>query len=45
MTGRRQLIRAFWEQAFDGRDLDLLDAITALGFVRQFGVQLGASDR
>ena len=26
-------VRAFWEQGFNGRDLDLIDAITAPGFV------------
>jgi SnoaL-like polyketide cyclase len=26
-------VRAFWEQAFNGRDLDLVGAITAPGFV------------
>ena len=26
-------VRAFWEQAFNGRDLDLIDAITAPEFV------------
>jgi len=26
-------VRAFWEQAFNGRDLDLIDAITAPDFV------------
>jgi len=28
-------IRAFWEQAFNGRDLDVVDAITAPGFVNR----------
>ena len=27
------LVRAFWEHAFNGRDLDLIDAITAPEFV------------
>jgi predicted ester cyclase len=26
-------VRAFWEQAFNGRDLDLIDAMTAPEFV------------
>jgi hypothetical protein len=26
-------VRAFWEQAFNGRDLDLIDDITAPEFV------------
>jgi predicted ester cyclase len=28
-------IRAFWEQAFNGRDLDVIDAITAPDFVNR----------
>jgi steroid delta-isomerase-like uncharacterized protein len=28
-------VRAFWEQAFNGRDLDRVDALTAAGFVNR----------
>jgi steroid delta-isomerase-like uncharacterized protein len=28
-------VRAFWEQAFNGRDLDLIDSITAPDFVNR----------
>jgi steroid delta-isomerase-like uncharacterized protein len=28
-------VRAFWEQAFNGRDLAVIDAITASGFVNR----------
>ena len=28
-------VRAFWEQGFNGRDLDVVDAVTAPGFVNR----------
>ncbi len=28
-------VRAFWEQAFNGRDLDVIDTVTAPGFVNR----------